>query len=363
MIILVDGRTMGSNPSGIGMYAYNFSKALLEMTDLEFDIVIVTDVSISNEMKYFKNKNIEVLEYGEKVEKNFKLYSYFKFVQKCIHKVKPDIFWEVNEIIPIKIKNPYGKMMVTIHDLFPITSPQYFGIVYSLYFRYGISRTIKQTDIFLYNSLETKKVAESYYRQLMTKDNFVTYIIIDKIYPGNISDDGYFLYIGNLEKRKGSDLLLKAFDLYRENGGTKELHIAGKMREQEIQELYDSISKNNHSITYHGYIDEEEKKRLFGNCSCFVFPSREEGFGMPPVEAMNFYKPIIVSNLSIFTEILEDNVNYFDITGDESAQIRQLCECMFHFKKGRDEAYDSIVNKYIPSNCGENLKGFLLRYK
>jgi len=353
---------MGSNPSGIGMYAYNFSKTLLEIGDLTFHIVIVTDVSESDEMKYFENRNIEILEYGERVEKSFKLFSYFIFVQKCIYKVKPDIFWEINEIIPIKIKNPYGKKMVTIHDLFPITSPQYFNRIYRLYFRYGMFRTIRQTDIFLYDSMETKRIAEARYKLLKMKDNYVAYIIIDRIYPNNVSNKGYFLYIGNLERRKGSDLLLKAFDLYKKNGGTNELHIAGKMREQEIQELYDAISRKNPSITYHGYIGDEKKKRLFENCSCFVFPSREEGFGMPPVEAMNFYKPIIVSNITIFTEILENSVNYFDITGDESATIQQLCDCMFHFKEGQKEMYDGIVNKYIPFTCGRSLMEFLQQY-
>ena len=46
-------------------------------------------------------------------------------------------------------------------------------------------------------------------------------------------------------------------------------------------------------------------------CNAFLFPSLAEGFGMPPVEAMQFGKPVFLSNSSSLPEIGSDAAYYF----------------------------------------------------
>jgi len=356
--ILVDARTMGSRPSGVGMYTYNFIKELLNYEDIEF--VLASDVSISREMEFLAGKNIRIIEYGDRVSKSLGLFGYFRFIQKCIHQERPDIFWEPNNLMPVRIKNPYGRIMVTVHDLFPITKPEYYGKVYENYFRYGMAKTAKTADIFLYNYMETRQFMERYYPAVTHKKNFISYIIINRIPVGSTADKGYFLYVGNLEKRKGVDLLLKAYSLYRSSGGTKDLYLGGKIREEDIQKLCDEVSRTTEGVKYVGYLEEDTKNELYAGCSCFVFPSKAEGFGMPPVEVMNFGKPIIVSDLNIFKEILEDNVTYFTLRGDEDTQIANLCTAMLNYHEAPIDEYQKIIEKFDAPGLGAALKKFIL---
>ena len=69
---------------------------------------LVTDVVVSQEIKNLaQTKGVTMCVYGKEVDKSFGLFAYYKFVQKTIHTIKPDIFWEGNNLVPIIIRNPY----------------------------------------------------------------------------------------------------------------------------------------------------------------------------------------------------------------------------------------------------------------
>lgn len=160
MKVAIDARTLGSRPSGVGMYLNDFLKQLIKYKDIEF--VLISDVAESEYIKSFKNKGIEVYTQGKKVYKSAGVYSYFSFVKKQLDIIKPDIFWEVNTIIPIDLKGNY-RTMITIHDMFPIEYVEYFGRVYNLYFKHNLKKTLKHTDMILYNSEQTKRTTEKYF--------------------------------------------------------------------------------------------------------------------------------------------------------------------------------------------------------
>ena len=177
MKILIDARSMGTKPSGIGMYIYNFAKELVKEPDME--IHLLSDIATSNEMQAMEQAGAILHCYGTPVGKNFGLVKYYLYLQKVIHEIRPEIFWEGNSLVPIKVTNPYGKFMVTVHDLFPLTMPECFGKKYEYYFRYGLKNTLKYADTFIYNSMETKRDMERIFPQAAKKESFLSYIIID----------------------------------------------------------------------------------------------------------------------------------------------------------------------------------------
>lgn len=59
-------------------------------------------------------------------------------------------------------------------------------------------------------------------------------------------------------------------------------------------------------------ISEAQKAWAFEHCAGFVFPSFTEGFGLPPVEAMQYGKPVFLSRLTSLPEIGGDAASYFD---------------------------------------------------
>ena len=321
MKILIDARSMGTKPSGIGMYIYNFAKELVKEPDME--IHLLSDVATSNEMQAMEQAGAILHCYGTPVGKNFGLVKYYRYLQKVIHEIRPEIFWEGNSLVPIKVTNPYGKFMVTVHDLFPLTMPECFGKKYEYYFRYGLKNTLKYADTFIYNSMETKRDMERIFPQAAKKESFL---------------DGYLEY-------------LKA-------GGTKDLRFAGKIREADIEEKIRQVQEQTKKATYLGYLTKEDKEREYRQCSAFLFPSRAEGFGMPVVEVMNYDKPVIASNLSIFQELIGDEINYFTISDDNKESAKRLAKRMSDYEQPTEGSYEKIIERYVPQNLAKNLSAY-----
>ena len=174
MKIAVDARTLGSRPSGVGMYLNDFLKQLMKYEDLEF--VLISDVAESEYIKSFIKNGIKVYTNGKQVYKSAGVYAYFAYVKKQLDIIKPDIFWEVNTIIPINLGGSF-KTMITIHDMFPIEYVEYFGQVYSMYFKYNLKKTLKNTDMILYNSEQTKSTTEEFFPEAKSIANVNAYII------------------------------------------------------------------------------------------------------------------------------------------------------------------------------------------
>ena len=232
MKLLVDARSLGSHPSGIGMYLYDFLIELLKEPD--FEITLLSDIATSDEMLDLAERGVPIVTYGTQISQSVQVLKYFRFVQDSLDYYHPDLFWEPNNLIPVRLKRFSGKILVTIHDVFPLTQPENHGHIYPIYFKYGLKQTMKQADGLTYNSMETKRDVEQRFAKATTLPNLISYIIIKNpvnedtlpsptvLFPDiPILNEDYFLYIGNLEKRKGTDLLLKAYQLYRKSGGTK----------------------------------------------------------------------------------------------------------------------------------------------
>lgn len=66
------------------------------------------------------------------------------------------------------------------------------------------------------------------------------------------------------------------------------------------------------NVTIHLDISEAQKAWFYAHCIGFVFPSLAEGFGLPPIEAMHFGKPVFLSRLTSLPEVGGEAAFYFD---------------------------------------------------
>lgn len=360
--IVVDARTMGSQPSGIGFYLYDFLKGLINIE--EFQIKLITDIAESEQILNLQ-KHIPVICFGKRIYRSACVYSYFQFIKSYLIEEQPNIFWEPNNLIPIKLNGFTGNIVLTVHDLFPITNPEYFSPLYRIYFQRGVKKSIGYADALLFDSADTRRFVFHYFPDAKNKKTFISYLIIDSKINAKIHDDGYFLYIGNVEKRKGSDLLIKAYNRYCSMGGTMPLYLGGRIREKELQTLIDEMAANNPLFHHLGYLSQAEKEEWIAGCTCFLFPSKAEGFGLPPLEAMKYGKRVITSNLPIFEEILCGVTECFEINGSEEEQIECLSKLMASFPKTsesiRTSLYANVLKKYDPQILSESLKKFMLK--
>lgn len=73
-----------------------------------------------------------------------------------------------------------------------------------------------------------------------------------------------------------------------------------------------------------GYVDDTELERLYANAYLFVYPSLNEGFGYPPLEAMRYSVPVIASSFSSISEICGGGVLYFNPFSIEEIMNRMI---------------------------------------
>ena len=73
-----------------------------------------------------------------------------------------------------------------------------------------------------------------------------------------------------------------------------------------------ALNGEKHNCIHLGFVSDGEIKALMSNCRAFLFPSKEEGFGIPPLEALFCGAKAFVSNASCMPEIYKDYVAYFD---------------------------------------------------
>jgi glycosyltransferase involved in cell wall biosynthesis len=82
-------------------------------------------------------------------------------------------------------------------------------------------------------------------------------------------------------------------------------------------------------------VSDAQKAWLYAECAGFVFPSLTEGFGLPPLEAMHFGKPVFVSDRTSLPEVCGDAAGYW--RDFEPLGMRQVVEqgLLAHLQPGR----------------------------
>lgn len=140
--------------------------------------------------------------------------------------------------------------------------------------------TASRVDLFIANSSFVQKRIKKYYR----RDSCVIHPPVadlkDKCVKRSLSD--YYLYVGELIDYKGPSLAVSAFNV---NG--KKLKLVGAGADQNL------LKKAAHcNIEFLGRVTDDELMRLYAGCKALIFPG-EEDFGIIPLEAMQFGKPVI----------------------------------------------------------------------
>ena len=125
-----------------------------------------------------------------------------------------------------------------------------------------------------------------------------------------IPDTPYILSLGTLEPRKNIDTLIKGFARLVQEQNLKDLHLVlVGTHGWQYEKIFDEISKSGSvkdRIIFTGYVDDADLAALYSAALVFVYPSFYEGFGLPPLEAMQCGTPVITSNTSSLPEVVGD---------------------------------------------------------
>ncbi len=169
--------------------------------------------------------------------------------------------------------------------------------------------------------------------------------------------ENYLLHIGSFEKRKDLITLVKAFKLV--NHSNLKLVLAGAQiingNSEVLNEIKTFISQNKleGKVILAGYVSKDEASVLYKNARIYVFPSSDEGFGIPILEALSFSVPVICSDIDVFKEVGGDCVEYFKV-GDSVSLSKKIISILGSDKL-RQNDNTVHINKFSRKNF---IKGF-----
>ncbi len=142
-----------------------------------------------------------------------------------------------------------------------------------------------------------------------------------------LSDAPYLLAVGVLQPRKNLETLLDAFALLKlgPHPPPHRLIIAGKRgwldeTDAQMAALPAEVTQN---IVLAGYVADADLPLLYGGADALCYPSRYEGFGLPPLEAMACGCPVLCSRSSSLPEVVGD-AGILLPAGDSSAWAHAL---------------------------------------
>ena len=191
------------------------------------------------------------------------------------------------------------------------------------------------------------------------------------IFDLGVQADKYFLHVGCFDKRKNLAVLVKAFNIFlnaNKNTGIK-LVLAGMPGYASNMNDYPSIQQLVYDngleqyVLLPGYIKEEDLGDLYAHCLAYIFPSIDEGFGIPTLEAMSLGAPTIVSNKGALSEVSggASVVFEFDNIEDLRSKMELMLDSRFRseiielgYQRAKKftrplfvKAFDDMIGKYV----------------
>lgn len=312
MKIAFDGRVLERKMTGVGRYLINILDELPNW-DKSNQYFIITN----NSQKHIQN-SFYVYRILDKPFINSKIFTPLwlnYFLPPELEKDKIDVLIGPNILVPTKKINNCFKISI-VHDIMPLTHPEYFPFFYKNFLKVYLPSSIKSSDLIITISEASKKSICEYFNFPEEKIK-VVYNTISKNFR-KLSEEEiikaqrdstlnlpekFLIYVGVIEKRKNIDLILKlAENLDQINNDLKILLVGKPGYGYEI--FKSKIDKLNSKILELNQVSDKDLLLLYNKAKILLFPSFVEGFGLPPIEAMACGTPVIASNCEALKEII-----------------------------------------------------------
>lgn len=219
-----------------------------------------------------------------------------------------------------------AKTIPVLHDAFFFEYPNHYNKIWLWIFRnIGIPAAKKASFIVTPTHYAAKRI--QHFTQIDLKKIKVIYEGPKTMSPslkpesevlGKIYGRKYILHVGVMEKRKNLLNLIKAFEIVEAESPGTCLVLAGqfssKANMDDRQQILGYIHSKHLEEKVHlpGYIPDNEMAIWYRNATVYAFPSYNEGFGIPILEAFEQKVPVVVANNSCLPEVGGDAVLTFD---------------------------------------------------
>lgn len=215
------------------------------------------------------------------------------------------------------------EIVVFIHDLIPITRPEFSKPEVSARFTADMLRVSARADKVIYNSEATRQEAESWFAKVgRVPEGLVAHLGLGPLAPGSTpcaaTEPPHFTAIGTIEPRKNHALLLSLWQEFNRTLPPAEvpvLHIIGRRgwNNDSVFDILDNDPMMGVTVFEHPDMPDQARDALLAESRALLFPSHVEGFGLPPLEAAQLGVPVFCGENAIYQEILGDYPLYLPV--------------------------------------------------
>lgn len=287
------------------------------------------------------------------------------FMAKKLNEMKADVVYS-----PFQIMGTWGrkyKLILTLHDTIYYLHPQApTNLPLAARIVWRIFHMAKWPQRFLLNNADRVVTVSEYSKKnienlkLTKREICVVYNAPNSLPKKRMETDKTkknIIYMGSFMPYKNVEVLIKGMNLMP-HGFT--LHLLSRISEERKAELSQLI-KQGVKVEFHNGTSEEEYIDLLKNAFCLATGSKEEGFGLPIVEAQALGTPVVCSDMDIFKEVAGDGALFFDYDSPEdfATQATKLSNPKLRqdlIAKGYIQA-----KKFSWKNSGKKLHGIFLK--
>jgi glycosyltransferase involved in cell wall biosynthesis len=232
-----------------------------------------------------------------------------------------DLFHGLNQRLP---RGRHGRTVSTFHDLFVLTA-EYSTAEFRRRFAAQAREAAERSDLIVTVSAFTAGQVEQLLGVARERIRVIPHGV--RLPAGaRVARERIILHVGAIQKRKNIARLVEAFE---KTGPDWRLVLAGSAGYGSEEILSRVIASPRRSdIEVLGYVSGAGLAHLYRTASVFAFPSLDEGFGMPVLEAMASGVSVMTSNRSALPEVAGDAALLVDPEDSEeiTSALRRLTE-------------------------------------
>jgi glycosyltransferase involved in cell wall biosynthesis len=313
MRVAIDCRTATARMSGVGRYVINLVESLCKAPDL--DLLLLVGNSVHSRLR--RLEVCQLVGLGDTPTTQEKRLRWEQFsLPKLLKGLAVDLYHATwNYGVPGVSGVP---AVLTVHDLYPLYTRAEFGSR-----RARLAFVVSQ-HLALFRSRRIIAVSSA------TRDEIARYApwaahrvstipeAVDPMFTPHADTDldrRYLLYVGGFAPRKNIAVLLRAFEIaVTKHQVSLPLCMSGTFSAlgADARQVWAAMPRMVQELVEFHVYEDEELPSMYRHAAAFVFPSKFEGFGLPPLEAMACGTPVITTRCGALPETVGGAASFVD---------------------------------------------------
>ncbi len=311
--------------TGIKTYIVTLCDEILKKNNSDFEYIISPNYQKVKQNQFFRGKTAKwknilfQLLYFFRKQVVLPILSYY---HQAAIVFSPDI------LSPIFAK---GKKVYVVHDTCFWDTPEHYQSLWLKYYLYLLEKGLQKNGeiITITHFSKTRLHQLPPFKSIPIQVVYQASGLSESLALSDLKSTtqaAYFLHVGVLEKRKNLSLLIQAFDKLTKMEGyeSHRLVLVGQRGPRETLDDYDHLVELvttlglTDQVDFTGYVSQGQLASYFQHALGYVFPSTNEGFGLPVLEAFSFGLPVIISRQGALMEVAGDAALILEKNEEES---------------------------------------------